>query len=61
MSFRDLFYLVLGNLARMKARVAMTAIGVVIGAGWNGARSFTATSGPGFSLMQEALGYAIMA
>ena len=31
MSFRDLLYLVLGNLARMKARVAMTAIGVVIG------------------------------
>ena len=31
MSFRDLVYLVFGNLARMKARVAMTAIGVVIG------------------------------
>ena len=31
MSFRDLLYLVFGNLARMKARVAMTAIGVVIG------------------------------
>jgi putative ABC transport system permease protein len=31
LSFRDLLYLVLGNLARMKARVAMTAIGVVIG------------------------------
>jgi len=31
LSFRDLLYLVFGNLARMKARVAMTAIGVVIG------------------------------
>jgi len=32
----------------------------VIGAAWAGARSMTATSGPGFSLMQEAVGYACM-
>ena len=31
-----------------------------IGASWAGARAMTATSGPGFSLMQEGLGYAIM-
>ena len=33
----------------------------VIGAGWNGARAFTATSGPGISLMQEFLGLAYFA
>jgi 2-oxoglutarate ferredoxin oxidoreductase subunit alpha len=32
------------------------AAGVVLGAGWSGARSFTATSGPGISLMGEFLG-----
>jgi 2-oxoglutarate/2-oxoacid ferredoxin oxidoreductase subunit alpha len=37
----------------------IASIGIVIGAGWNGARAFTATSGPGISLMQEfcGLGY----
>lgn len=36
----------------------ISAIGTVIGAQWNGARAFTATSGPGLSLMNEFLGYA---
>jgi 2-oxoglutarate ferredoxin oxidoreductase subunit alpha len=36
----------------------LAAIGVAIGAGWNGARAFTATSGPGISLMTEFLGLA---
>jgi len=39
----------------------ISAIGTVIGAGWNGARAFTATSGPGISLMQEFLGLAYFA
>ncbi len=39
----------------------LASIGVVIGAGWNGSRSFTATSGPGISLMQEFLGLAYFA
>ncbi len=34
----------------------IASIGIVIGAGWNGARAFTATSGPGISLMQEFFG-----
>ena len=34
---------------------------MVIGAAWNGARAFTATSGPGISLMQEFLGLAYFA
>ena len=36
-------------------------MGIVIGAGWNGARAFTATSGPGLSLMTEFLGLAYFA
>ncbi|MHA2192825.1 MAG: 2-oxoacid:acceptor oxidoreductase subunit alpha [Candidatus Thorarchaeota archaeon] len=36
------------------------AISAVIGASWGGSLSMTATSGPGFSLMQENIGYAIM-
>jgi 2-oxoglutarate ferredoxin oxidoreductase subunit alpha len=39
----------------------LAAIGVVIGASWNGARAFTATSGPGVSLMNEFLGLAYFA
>ena len=39
----------------------LASIGVVIGAGWNGSRAFTATSGPGISLMQEFLGLAYFA
>ena len=36
------------------------AIASVIGASWAGAKAMTATSGPGFSLMQESIGYAAM-
>ena len=39
----------------------LASIGIVIGAGWNGARAFTATSGPGISLMQEFCGLAYFA
>jgi 2-oxoglutarate ferredoxin oxidoreductase subunit alpha len=39
----------------------IASIGIVIGAGWNGARAFTATSGPGISLMQEFIGLAYFA
>lgn len=38
----------------------LASISAVIGAAWAGARSMTATSGPGFSLMQESIGYACM-
>jgi 2-oxoglutarate ferredoxin oxidoreductase subunit alpha len=44
--------------AIVQAEDELAAIGMVIGAGWNGARSFTATSGPGVSLMNEFLGLA---
>src|SRR5688572_6690856 len=49
------------NFAILQAEDEISAIGSVIGAGWNGARSFTATSGPGISLMQEFLGLAYFA
>src|SRR5260370_1421450 len=39
----------------------IAAIGIVVGAGWNRARAFTATSGPGISLMQEFCGLAYFA
>ena len=38
----------------------LASIGAIIGASWGGAKSMTATSGPGFSLMQEGIGYAFM-
>lgn len=38
----------------------MASLGAVIGASWTGAKGMTATSGPGFSLMQELIGYAFM-
>ena len=38
----------------------LASIGAVIGASWTGAKAMTATSGPGFSLMQESIGYAFM-
>jgi 2-oxoglutarate ferredoxin oxidoreductase subunit alpha len=44
--------------AIVQAEDEIAAIGMTIGAGWNGARAFTATSGPGISLMQEFLGLA---
>lgn len=49
------------NFAIVQAEDELAAIGMVIGACWNGARSFTATSGPGVSLMNEFLGLAYFA
>ncbi|MBI3511795.1 MAG: 2-oxoacid:acceptor oxidoreductase subunit alpha [Bacteroidetes bacterium] len=49
------------NFAIVQAEDELSAIGMVIGANWNGARSFTATSGPGVSLMSEFLGLAYYA
>jgi 2-oxoglutarate ferredoxin oxidoreductase subunit alpha len=49
------------NVAIIQAEDELSAIGMVIGANWNGARSFTATSGPGLSLMNEFLGLAYFA
>ena len=49
------------NFAIIQAEDELSAIGMVIGAGWNGARAFTATSGPGISLMNEFLGLAYFA
>ena len=47
--------------AIIQAEDELASIGMVIGAGWNGARAFTATSGPGISLMQEFIGLAYFA
>ncbi len=47
--------------AIVQAEDEIASIGMVVGAGWNGARAFTATSGPGVSLMTEFLGLAYMA
>jgi len=49
------------NFAFIQAEDELAAIGMVLGANWNGARSFTATSGPGVSLMSEFLGLAYYA
>jgi 2-oxoglutarate ferredoxin oxidoreductase subunit alpha len=49
------------NAAIIQAEDELAAIGMVIGANWNGARAFTATSGPGLSLMNEFLGLAYFA
>ena len=49
------------KFAFIQAEDELAAIGIVIGAAWNGARSFTATSGPGISLMSEFLGLAYFA
>jgi len=49
------------KFAIIQAEDELAAIGAVIGAGWNGARAFTATAGPGISLMQEFLGLAYYA
>ncbi len=49
------------NYAIVQAEDELAAIGMVIGACWNGARAFTATSGPGVSLMNEFLGLAYFA
>ena len=47
--------------AVVQAEDELASIGMVIGAGWNGARAFTATSGPGISLMTEFIGLAYFA
>ena len=44
--------------AIVQAEDEIASIGMVVGAGWNGARAFTATSGPGISLMTEFIGLA---
>ena len=49
------------KVAIVQAEDELAAIGIVIGASWNGARAFTATSGPGISLMAELLGLAYFA
>jgi 2-oxoglutarate/2-oxoacid ferredoxin oxidoreductase subunit alpha len=49
------------NYAVVQAEDEIAAIGMAVGAGWNGARAFTATSGPGISLMQEFFGLAYFA
>jgi len=48
----------LHNYAVLQAEDELAAAGIVIGAGWAGARAFTNTSGPGISLMQEFIGLA---
>ncbi len=49
------------KVAIVQGEDELASIGIVIGAAWNGARAFTATSGPGISLMQEFLGLAYFA
>ncbi len=49
------------KVAIVQAEDELSSIGMVIGAAWNGARAFTATSGPGISLMQEFIGLAYFA
>ncbi len=49
------------NYAIVQAEDELAAMGMVIGATWNGARAFTATSGPGVSLMSEFIGLAYFA
>ena len=47
--------------AIVQAEDEIASIGMVVGAGWNGARAFTCTSGPGISLMQEFIGLSYFA
>jgi 2-oxoglutarate ferredoxin oxidoreductase subunit alpha len=49
------------RFAIVQAEDELASIGMVVGAGWNGARAFTATSGPGISLMTEFIGLAYFA
>ncbi|MDQ0586608.1 2-oxoacid:acceptor oxidoreductase subunit alpha [Variovorax paradoxus] len=49
------------RFAIVQAEDELASIGMVVGAGWNGARAFTATSGPGISLMSEFIGLAYFA
>ena len=46
-----------GNFIQMEDEIA--SISAVVGASWSGVKAMTATSGPGLSLMQECLGYAV--
>ena len=47
--------------AIVQAEDEIASIGMVVGAGWNGSRAFTCTSGPGVSLMQEFIGLSYFA
>jgi len=49
------------NFAIVQSEDELASIGMVVGAGWNGARAFTTTSGPGVSLMTEFIGLAYFA
>ncbi len=49
------------NFAIVQAEDEIASAGMVVGAGWNGARAFTTTSGPGISLMNEFIGLAYFA
>src|SRR5687767_1514603 len=49
------------KFAIVQAEDELASIGIVTGAGWNGARAFTATAGPGISLMSEFIGLAYFA
>jgi 2-oxoglutarate ferredoxin oxidoreductase subunit alpha len=49
------------RFAVIQAEDEIASIGIVVGAGWNGARAFTCTSGPGISLMQEFVGLSYFA
>jgi 2-oxoglutarate ferredoxin oxidoreductase subunit alpha len=51
----------MSRYAIVQAEDELASIGIVIGAAWNGSRAFTATSGPGISLMQEFFGLAYFA
>lgn len=51
----------MARYAIVQAEDELASIGMVVGASWNGARAFTATSGPGISLMQEFFGLAYFA
>src|SRR3546814_7839260 len=49
------------RFAVIQAEDEIASIGMVVGAGWNGARAFTTTAGPGVSLMNEFIGLAYFA
>jgi 2-oxoglutarate ferredoxin oxidoreductase subunit alpha len=49
------------NYCIIQAEDELSALGIVLGASWNGARAFTPTSGPGLSLMSEFIGFAYFA
>ncbi len=49
------------NYAIVQGEDEIASIGIVVGAGWNGARAFTCTSGPGISLMNEFIGLSYFA